>query len=130
MRRTPKMPLAFSYLRFSSPQQAAGDTVRRQTEATADWCCRSGAVLDTSLSLRDDGVSAFKGKHREHPDVHGLAAFLSAVKTGRVPAGSFLVVENLDRLSREQIGYATELFLGIVNRGINVVQLAPAEVLF
>jgi DNA invertase Pin-like site-specific DNA recombinase len=94
------MPLAYSYLRFSSPQQAAGDSIRRQTEASADWCKRNGAQLDGSLSLRDEGVSAFRGKHRENPDVHGLAAFLAAVKgpgAGRV----FLILENLDRLTRE-----------------------------
>ena len=85
------MSLAFSYLRFSSPQQAKGDSIRRQTEATADWCERHGVALDTSLSLRDEGVSAFRGKHRENPDVNGLGAFLAAVNGGRVPPGSFLV---------------------------------------
>src|SRR5262249_4627139 len=34
-------------------------------------------------------------------------------------------VENLDRLSREDAGEATELFLSIVNKGIVVVQLSP-----
>src|SRR5262245_34426055 len=97
------MTTAFSYLRFSSPQQAAGDSVRRQTEATAAWCQRNRVELDAVLDLRDVGVSAFKGKNRENPDLHALAAFVTAVKTGRVPSGSFLVVENLDRLSREKI---------------------------
>jgi hypothetical protein len=31
--RNVKVPLAFSYLRFSSPEQAKGDSIRRQT----DW---------------------------------------------------------------------------------------------
>jgi DNA invertase Pin-like site-specific DNA recombinase len=124
------MPPAYSYLRFSSPEQAKGDSVRRQTEATADWCRRNGATLDTSLTLRDEVVSAFRGKNRENPDVHGMAAFLAAVKTGRVPAGSFLVLENLDRLTRESIVPAVHLFTGILVSGVRVVQLKPAEQVF
>jgi DNA invertase Pin-like site-specific DNA recombinase len=124
------MPTAFSYLRFSSPEQAKGDSVRRQTEATAEWCRRHGAQLDGSLSLRDEGVSAFKGKHRENPDVHGMAAFLQAIKTGRVPSGSFLVIENLDRLSREMIVPAVNLLTSILLAGVKVVQLQPAEQIF
>lgn len=96
------MPLPFSYLRFSSPQQAAGDSVRRQTAAAIDWCRRNKIELDTSLSLRDEGVSAYRGKRRENPDTHALAGFLQAVRLGRVPNGSYLIVESLDRLSREK----------------------------
>ena len=124
------MSLAFSYLRFSSPEQAKGDSIRRQTEATDDWCRRNGVTLDTSLTLRDEGVSAFRGKNRENPDVHGLAAFLSAVKSGRVPAGSVLVLENLDRLTRESIVPAVNLFTGLLMAGIKVVQLRPSEQTF
>jgi DNA invertase Pin-like site-specific DNA recombinase len=119
------MPLAFSYLRFSSREQAKGDSIRRQTEAAQKWADQNAAQLDESLSLRDEGVSAHKGRHRENPDIHGLARFLDAVNTGRVPKGSYLLVENLDRLSREDIGRAVELLLSLVNRGIIVVQLSP-----
>ncbi len=49
------MPVAYSYLRFGSPQQAAGDSVRRQVEKTAEWCRRNGVELDTTTSLRDEG---------------------------------------------------------------------------
>ncbi len=124
------MPLAFSYLRFSSPEQAKGDSIRRQTEATAEWCQRNGAQLDTALSLRDEGVSAFRGKNRENPDVHGLAMFLAAVKSGRVPSGSFLILENLDRLTRENIVPAVNLFTGLLMAGIQIVQLHPHEHVF
>jgi DNA invertase Pin-like site-specific DNA recombinase len=124
------MVAAYSYIRFSSPQQATGDSVRRQTEATADWCRRHGTALDTSLRLRDEGVSAFKGKNRQNPDVHGLAAFLSAVQSGRVEPGSYLLLENLDRLTREAIVPATNLFTSLLLAGVKVVQLQPHEQVF
>lgn len=124
------MPVAFSYLRFSSPQQAAGDSVRRQMAAAAEWCQRSSTDLDTSLSLRDEGVSAYRGKHRENPDMHALAGFLQAVQLGRVPNGSYLIVESLDRLSREKIRPALTLLLNLIESGIKVVQLLPAETVY
>jgi DNA invertase Pin-like site-specific DNA recombinase len=126
----PTAPLAYSYLRFSSPAQASGDSLRRQIKATADWCERNGVVLDTSLTLRDCGVSAFKGKHRTNPDRSALAAFLKLVEQSKVPRGSYLIVENLDRLSREDIQPALLLALGLLQAGIRIVQLRPAELVF
>jgi DNA invertase Pin-like site-specific DNA recombinase len=124
------MPTAYSYLRFSTSEQAKGDSIRRQVEKTADWCARNAVDLDASMSLRDMGVSAFKGRHRENPDTHALAAFVQAVKSGRVPAGSYLVVESLDRLSREKIRPALTLLLNLIEAGIKVVQLIPVEVVY
>lgn len=120
-------PLAFSYTRFSSPEQAKGDSVRRQAELRDKWLAKSGAVLDTSLTLRDEGKSAFRGGHRSNPDRHALAAFLDLVKAGQVPRGSYLIVESLDRLTREHIRPALTLLLNLIDAGVRVVQLLPVE---
>jgi DNA invertase Pin-like site-specific DNA recombinase len=120
--------LAYSYVRFSSPQQAEGDSLRRQTEAAADWCRRHGARLDTSTTFRDLGKSAYLGEHRKNPDRHALAAFLKLAEAGRVPRGSYLVIENLDRLSREHERAALRLWMDILDAGINIVQLTPETV--
>jgi DNA invertase Pin-like site-specific DNA recombinase len=126
-----KKALAFSYLRFSSPEQAKGDSVRRQTEARDAWLLRHPSVsLDTSVTLHDKGVSGFTGKHRENPDRHALAAFLKLVEFGRIPEGSYLVLENLDRLSREHIRPALTLLLNLIEAGVRVVQLMPVEQVF
>lgn len=122
--------VAYSYLRFSSPQQATGDSIRRQLEKTEDWCRRNKVQLDQSMSLRDEGVSAYKRKHRENPDTHALASFVNAVRTGRVLSGSYLVVESLDRLSREKIRPALTLLLNLIEAGVKVVQLSPVEVIY
>src|SRR5687767_12301056 len=86
--------IAYSYLRFSSPEQAKGDSVRRQTEMTKTWCERNGVRYDESLSLRDEGISAFTGDHRRNPDRHALAGFLELVRQGKVPKGSYFIIEN------------------------------------
>ncbi len=119
--------LAYSYIRFSHPDQAAGDSLRRQTEASADWCRRNGARLDTSVTLHDLGRSAYLGEHRKNPDRNALAGFLRLVEDGKVPPGSILVIENLDRLSREEEVPACHLLTGILLAGIRVVQLKPSE---
>jgi DNA invertase Pin-like site-specific DNA recombinase len=83
----PTPPLAYSYVRFSTAEQAKGDSLRRQTEAAARWCQRNGVRLDTSLTLHDLGKSAFLGEHRKNPDRNALAAFLKMVERGQVARG-------------------------------------------
>jgi DNA invertase Pin-like site-specific DNA recombinase len=127
---SPLLILAFSYIRFSHPDQAKGDSVRRQDEAAASWCKRNGVTLDTSITLHDLGKSAYTGKHRQNPDRHALAAFLKLVESGKVPRGSCLIIENLDRLTREHLQPALLLVLNLLQGGIRIVQLKPAEMVF
>jgi DNA invertase Pin-like site-specific DNA recombinase len=116
------MRRAFSYIRFSSPEQAKGDSFRRQTEFSTRYAEQNGLLLDESLNLRDLGVSAFRGKNVREG---ALAGFLEAVKSGRVPTGSVLIVESLDRLSRDQIRPALQLFLSILDAGVSIVTVKP-----
>jgi DNA invertase Pin-like site-specific DNA recombinase len=121
---------AYSYIRFSHPDQAKGDSLRRQTELRDAWLARNKVALDASLTLEDKGVSGYTGEHRDNPDRHALAAFVALVEKGRVARGSYLIVENLDRLSREDIVPALSLLLNLIQNGIRVVQLLPVETVF
>jgi DNA invertase Pin-like site-specific DNA recombinase len=120
--------LAYSYIRFSSPEQAKGHSLERQTEAAAQWCRRHGAHLDESTTFRDLGTSGFTGSHGKNPDRHALAAFLKLVEQGRIPKGSYLIIENLDRLTREDERAALRLWMDILDAGINIVQLKPETI--
>jgi DNA invertase Pin-like site-specific DNA recombinase len=120
-----RQPHAYSYIRFSDPSQQKGDSLRRQTE-TEEWCHRHGIPLDTSLSLRDLGVSAFRGKHRS--DKAALGGFLRLIEQGKIPKGDYLVIENLDRLSREDERTALRLWMDILDAGVNIVQLHPETI--
>jgi DNA invertase Pin-like site-specific DNA recombinase len=113
-------PRAYNYVRFSTPEQAQGDSYRRQTEAAAAYARIHGLELDTELTYTDLGVSAFTGANAR---TGALAAFLEAVKEGTVPKGSYLLIENLDRITRADILEAQELFTGIIRRGITLVTL-------
>jgi DNA invertase Pin-like site-specific DNA recombinase len=123
-------PRAFSYLRFSTTQQADGDSLRRQQELRDQWCAKRGVTLDTTLNMTDAGVSAYKGKHRANPDRTALAAFVDLANRGRIPRGSYLIVESLDRLSREHIRPALTLLLNLIEAGVRVVQLLPVEAVY
>jgi DNA invertase Pin-like site-specific DNA recombinase len=122
--------LAYSYIRFSHPDQAKGDSLRRQTELRDAWLARNRVTLDTSLTLEDKGVSGYTGEHRDNPDRHALAGFVALVKDGRIARGSYLIVENLDRLSREDVVPALSLLLDLIQSRIRVVQLLPVETVF
>jgi DNA invertase Pin-like site-specific DNA recombinase len=113
---------AFSYIRFSSPQQAQGGSLSRQASLSLAYCERKGLTLDDTLTLHDLGVSAFRGDNVREG---ALAAFLEGCRTGRIPSGSVLIVESLDRLSRDQIRPALQLFLALQDFGITIVTLAP-----
>jgi DNA invertase Pin-like site-specific DNA recombinase len=123
-------PLCYSYVRFSTPDQIKGNSLERQTATVRDWCERNGAILDASTTLHDLGKSAFTGAHRKNPDRHALASFLKLVESGKVPRGSYLAIENLDRLSREHIRPALTLLLNLIESGIRVVQMKPVEMVF
>ena len=101
----------FSYVRFSSARQAQGDSERRQDDAAKRWCEEKKLTLDTSLRP-DRGVSAFNKGNLKGKGNLGL--FLKKIQDGRVPSGSTLLVENLDRLSRGAIIAAFNLFWEII----------------
>lgn len=115
------MPIAYSYIRFSKAEQKKGDSLRRQIELSEKYAASNGLTLDDTLDLRDIGLSAFD---RSNIERGALGAFLDAVKTGRVTRGSYLLVESLDRLSRDRVLAALNVFTSILEQGITIVTLA------
>jgi Recombinase/Resolvase, N terminal domain len=119
--------VAYSLIRYSGAWQREGDSKRRQESFAARWCAENNSRLDTDLSMLLDGQSAFRGKHRKRTGrgLKPLAQFLDDIKSGRVAAGSVLIMENIDRLSREEIDEAWELFRSILRAGVDVVTERP-----
>lgn len=122
--RTEAVTKAYSYVRFSTPSQAAGASLQRQTEKAAKYALEHGLTLDTELNMTDLGVSAYRGKNAH---AGALGGFLKAVEAGYVERGSYLLIENMDRLSRADIITAQGLFLQLVGGGINLVTLTNGE---
>lgn len=116
--------LVYSYSRFSDPRQAKGHSLERQAAYAARWAAEHGLRLDESLTLRDEGLSAY---HQKHVKSGALGVFLAAVESGKVPPGSVLVVEGLDRLSRAEPIQAQAQLAQIVNAGITVVTASDGK---
>lgn len=114
----------YSYLRFSDAKQAAGASSERQRAYALEWARKNGLILDESLSMRDEGLSAY---HQKHIKRGALGAFLQAVEDGKVPTGSVLVVEGLDRLSRAEPIVAQGQLAQIINAGITVVTASDSK---
>lgn len=123
-------PIAYSYVRFSTAEQGKGTSLRRQVEAAARWCAAHGVHLNASRTYLDLGRSAFLGEHRTNPDRQALAAFLLLAQRGVVPRGSYLIIEALDRLTREHVQAGLRLCLELLERGIRIVQVSPVETVY
>lgn len=115
-------------MRFSSAPQEFGDSLRRQTDRRDKFLAECGLnlELDTSLNMTDKALSGYDGSNVEKG---ALGAFLKAVEDGTIRKGSYLLIENLDRLSRQSLETSMMLLLNIVNSGIHVVTLSDGKII-
>lgn len=109
-------PKLYSYVRFSSVKQREGNSLERQQDTALKIAARYNLELDTT-AFHDLGMSAFKGKNAHEGK---LSEFIKQIGT-KVPVGSWLVVENLDRISRDDAWTALDIFKNILSKGIVVV---------
>jgi DNA invertase Pin-like site-specific DNA recombinase len=107
---------------MSSPEQLRGDSLRRQLDQSRDYAQRHGLTL---VELQDLGISAYRGKN-VGPDA-ALGQFLDAIRKKKVEAGAVLLIENLDRLSRQHVFRAFGLFSEIVTAGVKIVTLTDGR---
>lgn len=120
---TSARPVAFSYVRLSSEAQIAGMGQARQLEAARRYCEQHGLEL-VEDTISDLGVSGYRGANAREG---ALAEFLEAVKSGAVPRGSSLLIESLDRLTRQTPRKAIRLIEQIIELGITVITLSDGK---
>lgn len=118
-------PKAFSYVRMSTELQLKGDSLRRQREASRKYAESHGLELIEDIDLHDIGVSAYKGKNIASG---AFGRFLEAVRAGKIEAGSYLLVESFDRMSRQEPMVALKPFMEIVEAGLILVTLDDERV--
>lgn len=109
------MPLLYSYIRWSSERQAKGTTLQRQMTSAKEFALANGLEL---VEIIDPGVSAFRGKNTK---TGKLGDFIDAVREGVIPDDSWLYVENLDRLTRQDVTTAQKLFIELLDLGLTLV---------
>ncbi|MGI2260206.1 recombinase family protein, partial [Shewanella sp. GXUN23E] len=114
------MVTAYSYTRLSTERQLKGHGKTRQEDAIRHACEVHGWTL-SSKGYADMGVSAWKGVNASEG---ALKAFIDAVQGGEVARGSVLIVENVDRLSRQEVDKSIRLMLDLLDMGIQVFTLS------
>jgi DNA invertase Pin-like site-specific DNA recombinase len=112
------MTIAYSYIRFSHPDQRRGNSLRRQLNRSRAFATTRGLDLDDSI--RDFARSAF---HNRHTVTGNLGGFLALVREGKIAAGSYLLIESFDRLSRDEFWPAFDLIRDILRARIIIVTL-------
>lgn len=114
-RRVYNMTQMYSYIRWSSDRQELGTSLQRQMAGAKEFAIQQGLEL---VEVIEAGVSAFKGKNATDGK---LGDFIAAVEAKAIPSDSWLYVENLDRLTRQDVTTAQELFLKLLRLGLTVV---------
>ena len=119
---------AYLYMRFSSAEQAQGDSLTRQRLLAEEYVARhpaSGIELVSTPEFVDEGISSYAGQNLQPG--RALRRFMECVADGIVEPDSILMVESLDRLSRQQVIQAQRLLLDLLLSGISVITTSPTE---
>lgn len=109
----------FSYMRWSSKPQTWGDSERRQLQAAQEWCAQHGTKLADEKFV-DSGVSARDGRNRER----SLGRLVNTLR-----AGDYLLVEDQDRLSREDWLTAARFLDEVTAKGVMVAVLSNNQII-
>lgn len=119
MQHPPPGTRFLSYIRFSSKPQERGQSVERQTALARRYADDYKLRLDTS-TYADLGVSAFRPSPKAGS---ALAALVAAVEAGKIPKGSVIGIEQLDRWSRAAPLDALNSFQKVLRKGVGIVTL-------
>jgi DNA invertase Pin-like site-specific DNA recombinase len=115
------------YARVSHPDQRKGGGLERQTAADAGEFGRRFGFVTAKRILVDDGVSAWKGLNTT-PD-HELGRFIADARRKLIPPGDCLLIENYDRLSRQNPWASISLVNDLRELGIHIGRLDRMKLL-
>lgn len=106
---------AYVYIRFSTPRQEQGSSRERQEADCRAFAERMGWNIVEVVS--DLGRSAWKGDHLSKGQ---LGKLKKRIDDGEIPQGSVLVVEELDRLSRQRARVTKRWIEQVCDAGISI----------
>lgn len=111
------MPKAYAYVRWSTAEQgeAGRDSQTRQTTPLEAFTKATGVpVVQTVI---DNGVSAFRGANARTGQLKGL---LDRVESGEIEHGDYIIVESIDRLTRQRLQDSVDLIQSILKKGVRL----------
>lgn len=120
---------AYIYARYSSQEQGKGTSLKRQIEGARDFIQshtdweypQKDAQAQRERDFTDLGKSAYSGAHRAPGG--SLYEFERKAAAGHFRNGAVLVVENLDRLTREGWKEALSILETLTANGVTVATI-------
>ena len=109
------MTKAYAYIRYSRALQATGDSENRQLTALELFETSTGTKIVEVVY--DKGKSAFRGDNARSGNFKEM---LDRMQSGAIRPGDYLVVESIDRITRQRVLDGVELLQGILKKGINI----------
>lgn len=109
---------------MSSDAQIKGTSLKRQLESTRQYASSQGLDLNEA-SFTDMGVSGFKGVNYTDGN---LGRFKDAIVEKTIPSDCVLIVESLDRLSRQPATVALAQLIELLNLGVEIHTLFDRQV--
>jgi len=110
------------YVRYSSDEQGFGDSSRRQLSGGQEYGKAHGIQIEKTIV--DAGVSGYRGVNLKRGN---LGKWLVSVKAGRVAPNSVLLVESIDRLSRDVPTVQFTVLVQILSAGIDIVTFGDGK---
>ena len=114
---------AIIYARFSTSEQSKGYSLRRQQELGLAFATEQEWSVEKNIT--DEGRSAFHGTNRLEGSA--LHQFELEARNG-LHKGKVLVVENIDRLSRQGAKAAAQLIWGLNENGVDVATYHDGQI--
>lgn len=117
---------AISYIRFSTKKQALGRSYERQLREAEEFCDHENITL--VKEYKDLGKSAYKSINQQ-PNA-GFGLFIRELKNGGISniEDTYLIVESLDRISREGVHQSLPKVMEILNLGIAIITISDKKV--
>lgn len=113
------MPLAYSYIRFSSDQQKHGASLERQQGMVSRWIEHNPEYTLADVTYKDLGVSGWSGKHLEN----AFGRLRAAIENGVIKPGDVILVEAIDRVGRLEPMDMLPIVSQIVKAGVTIITL-------
>ncbi|MFM9486307.1 recombinase family protein [Pseudomonas monachiensis] len=115
------MPMAISYIRFSTGKQAKGNSQERQKEAVNRWLKANPEYTPSDLSFADLGKSGYHGEHIKLGG--GWSKLLIAVEAGHIQSGDVVLVEAMDRTGRLEPFDMLDIIRPVLKAGVAIITL-------
>ncbi|OHZ03013.1 recombinase family protein [Salinicola sp. MIT1003] len=106
---------AFAYVRYSTARQSTGDSYERQQSPLARFEDEYGVKIKETFV--DSGVSSFRGDNIKKGQFRNL---LDKIDNEEIVANDFIVIESIDRVSRQELNKTATQLYAILEKGIKI----------